>query len=102
MDTGADARRFELELTEGILVERSRETLATLGQLKALGFELVIDDFGAGHSNFQYLRSFPVDKLKIDQIFVRQLVADSNDALIIRAIAALAQSLNLDLVAEGI
>ncbi len=101
-DTGADARRFELELTEGFLLERSPHTLSVLGELKSLGFELVIDDFGAGHSNFQYLRNFPVDKLKIDQIFVRQLVADSNDALIIRAIASLASSLKLGLVAEGI
>ena len=101
-ETGADPRRFELELTEGILLERSPETLAVLAELKWLGFELVIDDFGAGHSNFQYLRNFPIDKLKIDQIFVRQLVVDSNDALIIHAIASLAHSLKLGLVAEGI
>jgi diguanylate cyclase (GGDEF)-like protein len=101
-ETGADPRRFELELTEGFLLERSPQTISVLGDLKTLGFELVIDDFGAGHSNFQYLRNFPVDKLKIDQIFVRQLVADSNDALIIRAIASLANSLKLGLVAEGI
>ena len=102
METGADARRFELELTEGFLLERSPQTLSVLAELKSLGFELAIDDFGAGHSNFKYLRNFPVDKLKIDQIFVRQLVADSNDALIIRAVASLAHSLKLGLVAEGI
>jgi EAL domain-containing protein (putative c-di-GMP-specific phosphodiesterase class I) len=101
-ETGADAQRFELELTEGVLVERSLETASVLGELRMLGFALVIDDFGAGHSNFQYLRNFPVNKLKIDQIFVRQLVADSNDALIISAIASLARSLKLGLVAEGI
>jgi EAL domain-containing protein (putative c-di-GMP-specific phosphodiesterase class I) len=101
-ETGADARWFEFELTEGFLLERSPQTLSVLADLKSLGFELAIDDFGAGHSNFQYLRNFPVDKLKIDQIFVRQLVADSNDALIIRAIASLAHSLKLGLVAEGI
>jgi PAS domain S-box-containing protein/diguanylate cyclase (GGDEF)-like protein len=102
LETGGDARKFELELTEGFLLEHSKPTLSVLAELKSLGFELAIDDFGAGHSNFQYLRSFPVDKLKIDQIFVRQLVADSNDALIIRAIASLARSLKLGLVAEGI
>jgi EAL domain-containing protein (putative c-di-GMP-specific phosphodiesterase class I) len=101
-ETGGDARRFELELTEGFLVERSKQILSVLAELKSIGFELVIDDFGAGHSNFQYLRNFPVDKLKIDQIFVRQLVADSNDAIIIRAVASLAHNLQLGLVAEGI
>ena len=101
-ETGADARRFDLELTEGILLELSPENLAVLAELKLLGFKLVIDDFGAGHSSLQYLRNFPIDKLKIDQIFVRQLIADSSDALIIRAITSLARSLKIGLVAEGI
>jgi PAS domain S-box-containing protein/diguanylate cyclase (GGDEF)-like protein len=101
-ETGADARRFDLELTEGILLELSPEVLSVLTELKLLGFKLVIDDFGAGHSSLQYLRNFPIDKLKIDQIFVRQLVADSSDALIIRAITSLAHSLKIGLVAEGI
>jgi PAS domain S-box-containing protein/diguanylate cyclase (GGDEF)-like protein len=101
-ETGADARRFDLELTEGILLELSPAVLAVLSELKLLGFKLVIDDFGAGHSSLQYLRNFPIDKLKIDRIFVRQLVADSSDALIIRAITSLAHSLKIGLVAEGI
>jgi diguanylate cyclase (GGDEF)-like protein len=101
-ETGADACRFDLELTEGILLELSPEVLSVLTELKLLGFKLVIDDFGAGHSSFQYLRNFPIDKLKIDQIFVRQLVADSSDALIIHAITSLAHSLKIGLVAEGI
>jgi EAL domain-containing protein (putative c-di-GMP-specific phosphodiesterase class I) len=101
-ETGADAREFDLELTEGVLLELTPHTLAILAELKLLGFGLVIDDFGAGHSSFQYLRNFPIDKLKIDQIFVRQLVAGSSDALIIRAITSLAQSLKIDLIAEGI
>jgi EAL domain-containing protein (putative c-di-GMP-specific phosphodiesterase class I) len=101
-ETGADARKFDLELTEGILLELSPHILSVLAELKMLGFKLVIDDFGAGHSSLQYLRNFPIDKLKIDQIFVRQLVAGSSDALIIRAITSLAQSLKIGLVAEGI
>jgi PAS domain S-box-containing protein/diguanylate cyclase (GGDEF)-like protein len=101
-ETGADATRFDLELTEGILLELSPAILAVLSELKLLGFKLVIDDFGAGHSSLQYLRNFPIDKLKIDRIFVRQLVAGSSDALIIRAITSLAQSLKIGLVAEGI
>jgi len=101
-ETGADARRFDLELTESILLELSPPILAVLSELKLLGFKLVIDDFGAGHSSLQYLRNFPIDKLKIDQIFVRQLVADSSDALIIRTITSLARGLKIGLVAEGI
>ena len=101
-ETGADARRFDLELTEGILLECSPETLSALAELKSLGFELAIDDFGAGHSSLQYLRNFPIDKIKIDRIFVRQLVEDSSDAAIIHAITSLAHSLKLGLVAEGI
>jgi EAL domain-containing protein (putative c-di-GMP-specific phosphodiesterase class I) len=83
-------------------LELSPAILAVLSELKLLGFKLVIDDFGAGHSSLQYLRNFPIDKLKIDRIFVRQLVADSSDALIIRAITSLAHSLKIGLVAEGI
>ncbi len=101
-DTGVDPRQLELELTESMLLQQSPETVAALVQLKNLGFDLVIDDFGAGHASFQYLRNFPIDKIKIDQIFVRQLTINSSDALIIRAIASLAHSLNLALVAEGI
>ena len=102
LETGADACRFDLELTEGILFELSPQVLSVLTELKLLGFKLVIDDFGAGHSSLQYLRNFPIDKLKIDQIFVRQLVADSSDAVIIRAITSLAFNLKIGLVAEGI
>jgi EAL domain-containing protein (putative c-di-GMP-specific phosphodiesterase class I) len=91
-----------LELTEGILLECSPETLSALAEVKSLGFELAIDDFGAGHSSLQYLRNFPIDKIKIDRIFVRQLVEDSSDAAIIHAITSLAHSLKLGLVAEGI
>ena len=102
VETGAEARRFDMELTEGILLGLTPETLSTLTELKLLGFKLVIDDFGAGHSSLQYLRNFPIDKIKIDQVFVRQLVADSTDALIVRAITSLARSLKIGLVAEGI
>ena len=90
VETGADARRFDLELTEEILLECSPETLSALAELKSLGFELAIDDFGAGHSSLQYLRNFRWDKIKMDRIFVRQLVEDSSDAAIIHAITSLA------------
>ncbi len=101
-ETGADPHDFEFELTEGTLIEASREILEQLNALKSLGFGLTIDDFGTGHSTFKYLRDFPIDKIKIDQVFVRQLVIDSSDASIIRAMITLARSLKLKVVAEGI
>jgi diguanylate cyclase (GGDEF)-like protein/PAS domain S-box-containing protein len=101
-DTGSDPRDFDFELTEGTVIEASAEIHEQLHALRSLGFGLVIDDFGTGHSTFKYLRQFPVDKIKIDQSFVRQLVIGSSDASIIRAMIALAQSLNIGVVAEGI
>jgi diguanylate cyclase (GGDEF)-like protein len=100
--TGADPRYFELELTEGLLIEASTEILSILSALKALGFGITIDDFGTGNATFKYLRDFPIDKIKIDQVFVRQLVIDSSDAFIIHAMVALSRSLGVTIVAEGI
>lgn len=92
----------EVEITEGVLLDRSSEARACLEAVRGLGITIAIDDFGAGHASFQYLRDFPIQKLKIDQMFVRQLVLNSSDAIIIQAIATLARSLSLDLVAEGV
>lgn len=100
--TGASARHFEIELTEGVLIEPSPQIMASLGAMRAMGFTLTIDDFGSGHATFRYLREFPVDKLKIDQVFVRKLVLESTDALIIRAVISLARSMGVAFVAEGI
>ena len=98
----ADAKGFDIELTEGQLIEASPQIMASLHALRAMGFVITIDDFGSGHATFRYLRDFPVDKVKIDQMFVRKLVLESNDALIIRAIVSLARSMGIGLVAEGI
>ena len=100
--TGADARQFELELAEGVFREQSPEVLSTMLELKQLGFELVIDNFGASHTAFQYLRKFSIKKVKIDQIFIRQMVADPNHATIIGAMAALANNLKIEMIAAGI
>jgi diguanylate cyclase (GGDEF)-like protein/PAS domain S-box-containing protein len=100
--TGADPRDFELELTESTLLEGTPDTRGQLSRLKEMGFSLAIDDFGTGHSTFKYLRDFPVDKIKIDQTFVRQLVLNSNDVPIVRAMMTLAHSLRIEVVAEGI
>jgi len=99
---GGDARDFELELTESLLIEGSREVLSCLQDLQEMGFSIAIDDFGSGHSTFRYLRDFPVDKLKLDQTYIRKLVLDSADAQIIRAVIALARGMGIAFVAEGI
>jgi EAL domain-containing protein (putative c-di-GMP-specific phosphodiesterase class I) len=96
------AEDFVLELTEGQLIEASPQIMASLHALRDMGFKIAIDDFGSGHATFRYLRDFPVDKLKIDQMFVRKLVLDSSDALIIRAIISLARSMGIQVVAEGV
>lgn len=99
---GGRARDFELELTESLLIEGSQEVISCLQDLQAMGFSIAIDDFGSGHSTFRYLRDFPVDKLKLDQTYVRKLVLGSADAQIIRAVIALARGMDIALVAEGI
>jgi EAL domain-containing protein (putative c-di-GMP-specific phosphodiesterase class I) len=96
------AASLDLEITEGILMQPNEENLAVLAQLSALGFHLLIDDFGTGYSNLGYLRSFPIDALKIDQSFVRGIGTDDNDAAIIDAIIAIARSLDLNIIAEGV
>jgi diguanylate cyclase (GGDEF)-like protein/PAS domain S-box-containing protein len=98
----ADAGDFEIELTEGLLIEPSPQVMASLAGLRRMGFTITIDDFGSGHASFRYLRDFPIDKLKIDQSFVRQLVLESTEALIIRAIISLARGMGIGCVAEGI
>ncbi len=98
----ASAGDFEIELTEGVLIEASAQIMASLHALRDMGFTIAIDDFGSGHATFRYLRDFPVDKVKLDQQFVRNLVIGSSDALIIRAIISLTRSMSKRLVAEGI
>jgi EAL domain-containing protein (putative c-di-GMP-specific phosphodiesterase class I) len=99
---GGHARDFELELTESLLIEASPEVMSCLEDLRDMGFSIAIDDFGSGHSTFRYLRDFPIDKLKLDQTYVRKLVLESADAQIIRAMIALARGMEIAFVAEGI
>lgn len=102
LTTGAQARNFEIELTEGLLIEPSPLITESLNALRTMGFTITVDDCGSGHATFRYLRDFPVDKVKIDQVFVRQLVLGSTDALIIRAVIALARSMGIGFIAEGV
>jgi EAL domain-containing protein (putative c-di-GMP-specific phosphodiesterase class I) len=99
-ETGADPTFVDLELTESVLIGTSASRV--LNALKQRGFRLSLDDFGTGYASFRYLQTLPVSAVKIDQTFVRHMVIDSSDASIVRAIVAVAKSLRLDVVAEGI
>jgi diguanylate cyclase (GGDEF)-like protein/PAS domain S-box-containing protein len=94
--------RLELELTESIIMHDADNTLQSVRNLKALGVQLSIDDFGTGYSSLSYLKQFAVDKLKIDQSFVRDILQDQEDAVIVQTIIQMAKNLNLKTIAEGV
>ncbi len=101
-ETGFDPRQLELELTESVLVKQAESAASILRAVRDKGVQVAIDDFGTGYSSLSYLRKFPVDALKIDQSFVRQISTGGDDTIIVTAIIALARSLKLRVVAEGV
>ncbi len=101
-ETGLDPKNLELEVTESVFMEDIQHTITILQNLHALGVELAIDDFGTGYSSLSYLRQFPIDRLKIDQSFIRNAQSNADDAAIARTIVALGHSLNLKVIAEGV
>ena len=100
--SGLSATRLELEITESVLLEKSERNIAILNQMRELGVRISMDDFGTGYSSIGYLRSFPFDKIKIDQSFVRDLLVDEGSLAIVRAIAGLGVSFGMTTTAEGV
>jgi diguanylate cyclase (GGDEF)-like protein len=101
-DLGLAANILELEVTESLALENAATTMGTLNECQALGVQIAMDDFGTGYSSLSYLKRYPLDALKIDQSFVRNITRDVGDAAIARAIVAMAHSFNMSVIAEGV
>ncbi len=101
-ETGFDPRFLEFEITESAVMKNAERAIEIMDQLKQMQIQIAIDDFGSGYSSLSYLKRFPLDRLKIDQSFVREAPSDSTDAAIIMAIISLGQSLRLKVIAEGV
>jgi predicted signal transduction protein with EAL and GGDEF domain len=101
-ETGLEPGTLELELTETFLMQDSKSTAAVLKALKDLGTQLALDDFGTGYSSLSFLKRFPIDTVKIDQSFVRDITSDADDASIVRAVIGMGKSLHMQVVAEGV
>lgn len=100
--TALDPKFLELEITEAVLMQNAASTSSALAELKAIGVRLAVDDFGTGYSSLSYLTRFPIDALKLDQSFVRNILVNRNDAIVARTIIKMGQSLKLRVIAEGV
>ena len=101
-DTGLPSSRLEMEITESVIMAHADEVIVILNQLKEMGVILSIDDFGTGYSSLSYLKRFPIDLLKVDRSFVKDIEIDPDDRAIVRGIIVLAKSLDIKVVAEGV
>jgi len=101
-DSGLAPEKLELEITESVIMEDVEETFQTFAALQKRKISLAVDDFGTGYSSLNYLRRFPISKFKIDRSFIQDITHDSNDAAIANTVIALAKSLNVAVIAEGI
>ncbi|HAF45670.1 MAG TPA: GGDEF-domain containing protein [Gallionellaceae bacterium] len=101
-ESGAKPSHLKLELTESVVLENIEETIAKMRELKLLGVSFSMDDFGTGYSSLQYLKQLPLDQIKIDQSFVRDITSDTNDAAIVQTIIAMSVALGLNVIAEGV
>lgn len=101
-DTGVAPHNIGLEITESMLMSDINDAIRTLNELNAFGIEVSIDDFGTGYSSLNYLKRFPIQKLKVDQSFVRDVILNQEDASIVSAVIAMAHSLQMKVVAEGV
>jgi diguanylate cyclase (GGDEF)-like protein/PAS domain S-box-containing protein len=101
-ETGLSPDRLELEITEGVLIEDTERTLATLNHLKAAGIRVSLDDFGTGYSSLSYLQRFPFDKIKIDRSFIWEMGRNADSMAIVRSVIALGRSLRITVIAEGV
>lgn len=102
VESGARSSQLKLELTESVVLENVESTIAKMRELKLLGVNFSMDDFGTGYSSLQYLKQLPLDQVKIDRSFVRDIASDVNDAAIVQAIIAMSDALGLDVIAEGV
>lgn len=100
--SGANPKLLKLELTESVVLEDVEDVITRMQEIKALGVTFSLDDFGTGFSSLSYLKRLPLDEVKIDQSFVRDIISDPNDAAIVRAIIAISRSLDIQVIAEGV